>query len=544
MLFLLSLRILAVSPALAGAPAPTSPLPIARLADHSVPTFQRGAFERAVDAAAAEFGVPAPVLLALSWEASRWSSHAVSRWDGYGLFDLREGDMDPSLEHAGALLETDPNAIIADWRLQVRGAAAILADDARLSNGGALPLASDLILWWDAVRAFSGGESPELQDQYARYIFETLNTGVSRDTAWGTVTLRPELVDLTGRGGDPPPTSCDTSLCYQFYSASTENYSDYSRGSGDIDMIVIHTTEGSYSGSISWLANPAAGASAHYVLRSSDGQITQMVKEADVAWHAGNWDYNLRSVGIEHEAYVDDCSYYTDAMYASSAALVNDIANRQGVSLDRSHIIGHNEVPDPDGSGWGGSGGHTDPGDCWDWDRYMGFVNGSTSTSSGEIIGVVRDSDFDTGANLIGATVWIAETGATTTVASDTYYRFADVPFGTYTMHATYPGYAEGTCTKTTSTSRDWCSIVLYPDTSTDDTGGTIDTGGGTDTSVPDDTAPPVGDSDTPEFPGPPGDAVLAGEAGAGCGCASSGGSVGALGLAAAFFGMTLRRRR
>ena len=32
------------------------------------------------------------------------------------------------------------------------------------------------------------------------------------------------------------------------------------------DMIVCHITEGSYSGAVSWLCNPASEASAHFVI--------------------------------------------------------------------------------------------------------------------------------------------------------------------------------------------------------------------------------------------------------------------------------------
>ena len=532
------LLLLQLSPAYA-APLQIGALPGSAVAD---PRYPRGGLDQAVRAASAEFGVPSSVLLALTWEATHWNPNVESSWGGYGLFDLREGDQDPSLEHAGALLETDPNALISDWRLQVRGAAAILAEHGRLSNGGELPSTTDLSAWWDAVRAFSGREEPFLQDQFAGYIFEIVNAGVTADTLWGPMTLGREVVDLTDRVGSPPPAVCDSSLAYQYYAACTDNYSDYSRGGGDIDMVVIHTAEGSYSGTYAWFANCSAEASAHYVVRSSDGQITQMVKEEDVGWHAGNWDYNLRSVGIEHEGYVSDCGYYTNAMYAASAALTADIAARQGVPLDRSHIIGHDEVPDPDGSGYGGSGHHTDPGSCWDWDYYMSLLNGGTSTSGGEIIGAVRDSDIYNGANLIGATVWIAETGESTTVTDDGFYRFEDQPFGTYTMHATYPGYAEGTCTKTTSSTQDWCSIALMPaddpvDTAPPDTGDTD--------SPPVDSGDPI-DSGLALLPPVPGSLVLSGDAGKG-GCATvsvatSGRGLGVGALAGLLFG--LRRRR
>ena len=132
----------------------------------------------------------------------------------------------------------------------------------------------------------------------------------------------------------------------------------------------------------------------------------------------------------------------------------------------------------------------------------------------------------------------------TTTVASDGYYRFEDVPFSTYTMHATYPGYAEGTCTKTTSSSQDWCSIALFPDTSGGDNGGSTDTGGGTETGVPTDTAPNVDDTALPgDVPVQPGNLVMSGEAGAGCGCAVADPAAAGWAVGAALLALARRRR-
>ncbi|MFJ3864854.1 N-acetylmuramoyl-L-alanine amidase [Streptomyces nigra] len=106
--------------------------------------------------------------------------------------------------------------------------------------------------------------------------------------------------------------------------------------------------------------------SAHYVVRSSDGHISQCVRESDIAWHAGNWEENERSIGIEHEGWVDEPSYYTDVMYEASAKLTAAICARHGIPKDRAHIIGHHEVPGSD---------HTDPGPHWDWARYIRLVN-------------------------------------------------------------------------------------------------------------------------------------------------------------------------
>ncbi|MCA9687824.1 MAG: N-acetylmuramoyl-L-alanine amidase, partial [Myxococcales bacterium] len=166
-----------------------------------------------------------------------------------------------------------------------------------------------------------------------------------------------------------------SSLIASFVPASSSNYTNSSRGS--VSQVVIHTMEGSYSGSISWFQNASAGASAHYMVRSSDGEITQMVDEADIAWHAGHWDTNQASIGIEHEGFTSDPSaWYSDAMYRASAALTADLCDRYGIPKDRSHIIGHWEVPGCSNPKGGGSSCHTDPGDGWDWDYYMELVAG------------------------------------------------------------------------------------------------------------------------------------------------------------------------
>ncbi|MGV9574950.1 N-acetylmuramoyl-L-alanine amidase, partial [Streptomyces nigra] len=110
--------------------------------------------------------------------------------------------------------------------------------------------------------------------------------------------------------------------------------------------------------------DPEHKAAAHYIVRK-DGHITQMIRELDVAYHAGNRAYNERSVGIEHEGFVERPEDLTDAMYEASARLTARICARYDIPVDREHIVGHVEVPGTD---------HTDPGRHWDWDRYMKLV--------------------------------------------------------------------------------------------------------------------------------------------------------------------------
>ncbi len=170
--------------------------------------------------------------------------------------------------------------------------------------------------------------------------------------------------------------------------ADPSNYS--SRGGSAITHVTVHTIQGTYAGAISWFKNPNSNVSCHYNMRCTDGQITQMVCEADKAWHASG--ANPFAVGIEHEGFVSDPSWYTNIMYQSSAALTKSIAQRNNIPLYEVYDIngdyginhnsnncfsvkGHQHYP---------TNSHTDPGQYWDWHRYYDLINplSSASTSS------------------------------------------------------------------------------------------------------------------------------------------------------------------
>jgi N-acetyl-anhydromuramyl-L-alanine amidase AmpD len=136
-----------------------------------------------------------------------------------------------------------------------------------------------------------------------------------------------------------------------------------------VDRVIIHVTQGSYASAVRVFQDPAHQAATHYVV-GRNGRVTQMIRELDVAYHAGNRSFNERSVGIEHEGFVDRPQDFTAAMYESSARLTAAICERYGIPVDREHIIGHVEVPGTD---------HTDPGPHWDWPRYMELVRGAST---------------------------------------------------------------------------------------------------------------------------------------------------------------------
>jgi len=141
-----------------------------------------------------------------------------------------------------------------------------------------------------------------------------------------------------------------------------------------VDMIVIHDTEVPIAQAVRIFQDPIMQRSANYIV-SASGQIVQMVHETDIAWHAGNWDYNTRAIGIEHEGYAWTPGSFSKAEYQASAHLAASICSRWGVPMDRTHVIGHFQVPDDHHPGlFGGESHRTDPGPYWDWSYYLSLA--------------------------------------------------------------------------------------------------------------------------------------------------------------------------
>ena len=195
---------------------------------------------------------------------------------------------------------------------------------------------------------------------------------------------------------DTPAPECPANLdcrfdpaVYDWSSADhgdPNNYGNYDPANrpadgNKIQYIVIHDTESApgssaspYDQAIAAFKDPKHFASAHYVIRSSDGQVTQMVQTKDVAWHAGNWTMNENSIGIEHEGIAaEGGKWYTEQMYRASADLVRYLAAKYHIPLDRQHILGHEDISRERTLGF--SGTHWDPGPYWDWAHYMDLLH-------------------------------------------------------------------------------------------------------------------------------------------------------------------------
>ena len=100
--------------------------------------------------------------------------------------------------------------------------------------------------------------------------------------------------------------------------------------------------------------------SAHFFIRRN-GETIQFVPCEKRAWHAGesSWQGRTRcndfSIGVELEG--SDTVPFTDAQYEALAALTRALQKTYPIN----DIAGHSDIA---------PGRKTDPGPCFDWDRY------------------------------------------------------------------------------------------------------------------------------------------------------------------------------
>jgi N-acetyl-anhydromuramyl-L-alanine amidase AmpD len=173
--------------------------------------------------------------------------------------------------------------------------------------------------------------------------------------------------------GDPPQ-GPEYPGASRFVAAAATNYLPWTGcAPRPVERIVLHITDGHrpIAGPIGHFRDPHSEVSAHYIV-GQDGEVVQMVRHDDVAWHARS--ANGTSIGIEHvarsprELGPDDAGFaVTREQYRSSARLVRWLCERYGLPLDRAHVQGHSEA-DPGTT-------HTDcPNRIWDWRSYMALL--------------------------------------------------------------------------------------------------------------------------------------------------------------------------
>lgn len=127
-----------------------------------------------------------------------------------------------------------------------------------------------------------------------------------------------------------------------------------SRNGIPIDRIIIHhnATTNKNVAMNTWLQGGPAGTSAHYELTPTE--IIGCIEEEYAAFHAGGTgpadppriaNPNQRSIGLEHVNSTGAPNWnVAPETIQNSARLIADICKRWGIPIDRTHILGHNEV--------------------------------------------------------------------------------------------------------------------------------------------------------------------------------------------------------
>ena len=323
--------------------------------------------------ASAEFDVPRDLLVAVGYGETRLDGHGglPSQANGFGVMHLVSNPTQHSLERAATLTGEPVDRLRSVTSANIRGGAAVLRDLAD-SEGLTAGARDRLSAWYPVVARYSAAADDSTARLYADHVYDLLRTGIAATTVRvAAQPVRPELgryASITPAGAGPNVAAAAVPEYgpARWISAYGGNYQ--AGRSSRITTVVVHVTQGSYAGTVSWFQNPSAGVSAHYVVKSSNGEITQMVREGDTAYHARS--ANPYAVGIEHEGFVDNPAWFTDAMYRSSAALTRYLCDKYGLPKTRAAIRGHNEMPGND---------HTDPGPNWNWNYYISLVNAGAS---------------------------------------------------------------------------------------------------------------------------------------------------------------------
>ncbi len=400
----------------------------ARQTDTHAPGAQADptALQAAFDAAARESGVPGRVLLAVSYNLSRWEDHSgvPSFAGGYGLMHLTQLDRAPEIDgkgdgahHAGrpdpndpslhtldraaGLLGISPEMLKHDPVQNLRGGAALLAQYAR-DTVGSRP--ADEADWYGAVARYSGSQDASVALDFADTVFATIRRGVDRTTSAGqrvaltaknvtpnTETTRSLHLRSTQYSAVDCPTGADCQYILAAYQlnnpADATDYGNFDLANRpadglDIHYIVIHDTEIDYNTTLQVFQRPSTFVSTHYIVRAQDGRVAQMVRNKNIAWHAGNWYFNGHAIGVEHEGVaIEGATWYSEQMYRASAQLVRYLAAKYDIPLDRAHIIGHDEIPGPAPELQAGM--HWDPGPFWDWAHYMQLLGAPIGIEGG-----------------------------------------------------------------------------------------------------------------------------------------------------------------
>ncbi len=306
--------------------------------------------------ASAEFGVPVTILKAVAQVQSNWAQVSESMYGSWGVMGIIENNFTHQVSKAATLLNTDVASIKNDAQTNIRAGAVLL----KVYQQGQ-PVSANEADWFQSVKKLTGLVDANLRNELALRIFDVMKSGVKTVTLWGEIIdidpvdvfLRQAETTPEPAPGNPPLTTeaVDYPLAIENYTTCTSNFGTRPVGAAINFYFVHYVATGTYQGAIDWFKNCTSGVSAHYVVRNSDGQVSQVVREADRAYSQGVALYNNEGIGVEHEVLATNLTMWdSEPMLASATALCANVCDRYAIPKlrrvtngDRA-IYGHSDV--------------------------------------------------------------------------------------------------------------------------------------------------------------------------------------------------------
>lgn len=111
-----------------------------------------------------------------------------------------------------------------------------------------------------------------------------------------------------------------------------------------VDKIVVHHNAGNLTARQIYDVWQTREASAHYQV-AVDGRVSQHVWDTDTAWHSGDWNANLTSIGVEHADISTDPWSISEATLDNGAHLVAALCKRYGLGRPqwRVNVFPHSD---------------------------------------------------------------------------------------------------------------------------------------------------------------------------------------------------------
>lgn len=160
-----------------------------------------------------------------------------------------------------------------------------------------------------------------------------------------------------------------------------------SRHGSSVRAVVIHTTEGSFMGSLGWMLSPRSGISAHYLVgddadasgKAAWTPVIQLVPEDEKAWTARSANpvtINYELAGYASRSYTDWMTKHKLQLETTAALVASDVLE-YGIPIRLGYpgILGHGHL-----NAAGFPNTHTDPGPGFPWPEFLDMVARFTKT--------------------------------------------------------------------------------------------------------------------------------------------------------------------